>query len=770
MEQSEQSQSGAGREIFVRDQRTNSGRLLYLEPVEQESGTGPSSETLLDQWYLIRSHMRLILTTAVLMGAVGLLLTLRQTPIYQARTSLELQGVNESMLNIGIGQVDNGSAIFSPETYVQTQVRILNSASLRQRVIAKLKKENPGRIYYELDLLSSWRKALGLKVKGSQHRVRNGLPPLSLQVRVLPSTRVLDIICDSPDAVFASDFSNALANEYIEANLEARWDAAQRTTFWLTRQIEELRTTLKVSEDQLQAYSRKAGLIFSTDKESADQAKLKQLQEEVSRAQADRIAKQSAYEIAHAAAAESVPQVIDNDRLSEYQAKLAELRRELAELRSQLTPAHYRVKRVEAQITQLESTLVKERESILARIRNEYDAALRREKLMMGAFNTQTALVSEEAVRSVTYNLLKREVEANRSLYDALLQKVKEAGIVSALRASTGRVIDPAVPAQWPYKPNTFRNAAFGLVSGLLLGGAFVMGKNWTDRSVRAPGESARHLMVPELGVIPEVVLRWPSKDRSHRHPLQLTDAKGSGKEYQPSEMVELVSWQNKPSPISESFRSVLTSMMASTKKSSVRVILVTSAGRGEGKSMTVSNLGIALAEIGQRVLLVDADMRKPRLNQIFNLSNSWGLSDLLRERNSIADSPLEALVRDTEIAGLRVLPSGPGTVSISNLLYSKRMEDLMRRFRKEFDAILIDTPPMLYISDARVLAPLADAAILVIRSGKTTRDVALAVKQCMIGDGVPLLGTILNGWDGKTRHRDTYGYGYYYGYTPTAK
>ena len=213
---------------------------------------------------------------------------------------------------------------------------------------------------------------------------------------------------------------------------------------------------------------------------------------------------------------------------------------------------------------------------------------------------------------------------------------------------------------------------------------------------------------------------------------------------------------------IAESFRSAVTSILYSIENgASPRVILVSSAIRGEGKTTIVSNLGIALAEINQKVLLIDGDMRKPRLNEVFNLPNDWGLSDLLRESSSLRDCPIETLVKQTEMPEVSVLTSGPSSENISNLLYSHRMLELLQRLRSEFDVILIDTPPMLDIADARILGRLADAAILVFRAGQTSRDTALAAKQRLTADGIPVLGTILNAWDSKAT--GNYGYGYTY-------
>jgi receptor protein-tyrosine kinase len=229
------------------------------------------------------------------------------------------------------------------------------------------------------------------------------------------------------------------------------------------------------------------------------------------------------------------------------------------------------------------------------------------------------------------------------------------------------------------------------------------------------------------------------------------------------ADVVELAVWQDKSSVIAESFRSALTSILISGENGvSPRIILISSATRGEGKTTVASNLGIALAEISQRVLLIDADMRQPRLSEVFNVPNNWGLSDLLREKNSLRESPLEALVQRTHIPNLFILTSGPRTSSITNLLHSGRMLELIQRLRSEFDTVLIDTPPMLHISDARIIGRLVDAAILVFRAGKTSRDVALAANRRMVDDGIPVIGTILNAWDLKTMNRYGYDSSYY--------
>jgi succinoglycan biosynthesis transport protein ExoP len=384
---------------------------------------------------------------------------------------------------------------------------------------------------------------------------------------------------------------------------------------------------------------------------------------------------------------------------------------------------------------------------------NQYAAAKRREALLRRAYQAQKAVVVEQTERGVSYDLLKHEVESNRKLYDELLEKGKGANLASAVRTSTVRIVDAAEEPRTPYKPDLWRNLMAGLAGGMLLGILFVVGSDFINRSLRAPGETPLHLRVPELGVIPDYNALTAGLRHRKANTLSIVAGGNCGGAVVPA-------WQEKPEMLAESFRSTLASILyASDHGRSARVILVTSPGQGEGKSSTVSNLGLALAEISQRVLLIDADMRKPQLHQLFGVANTWGLSDVLKDRNSLADAPLAALVRETAIPGLFVLPSGPGTTKIANLLHSQRMAALIERFRKEFDTVLIDTPPMSVISDARMLAKLTDSVILVVRAGQTMRADAVAAKQRLTEDGISVMGTILNAWDPKSKA----GYGYYY-------
>lgn len=725
-------------------------RTYRLEPVETGAAeAGPEQGALMDLWWLVLGRKGLILTVVGLGLVLTVLATIGQAPTYQARTTIE---VNPPPEVASLGKESGESGGSGHETYLQTQVRILQSQSLRKQMRQRVARQ-PAPRTGSRDQLASVREVL--RIPGW----RRG-PSEEVELRVIPweRTRMIELVAEAERPELAAHYLQLLTGEYTQTLLQTRWESAELTTQWLTRQLEGLRTKLEQSEGAVQRYRMSSGMLISDDKQSVEEAKLRQLQDELARVEVDRVAKQSAYEIAETSLAEAVPQILDNGRLSGYQVKLAELGRERAELKSMYTPEHYRVMRVEAQIREMEATLRRERETIIARLKNDFEGAKRREELLRAGVLAQGERARDHSKQMGTYEVLKREAESNRRLYDDLLERVKTAGLAAAIQTTNVRVVDPAEVPTSPHRPNWWGNLALGLSLSLLVAAGLVLGAENINHSLKAPGEASYLLKLPELGVIPDMK-RIPAWDRTTTSLVKvLGETEGSGVVESPAALLQDRSWA-----IAESFRGALASILFTKGQAAApRVILITSVNRGEGKSTTVAHLGVSLAEINQRVLLIDADMRKPQLHKTFGAANTWGLSDLLREQGSLREAPLEALVKPTEVAGLYLLPSGPGTVSISSLLYSKRSGELLERFREEFDMVIIDTPPMQYVSDARVLGRLADGVILVIRASQTLRDEALQISRRLREDGIPLLGTILNAWDVKNKSRyGAYRYGY---------
>ena len=483
--------------------RTNLlARPQYIDvpssPVIEEPGPG----LLLEYWDILRRHKGTLILIAFLGLLASLLLTLPQTPIYQARASLEIQNLNEDFLNMReMNPTANGSGSYPPQYDLQTQAKILQSESVLERVIAKLHLEQKLSAEKDRGRLSAWRNALGLPEwrSDSPREEVLRLVTKNLKVSTEASTRLVEILYDSKDPQLAADFLNALTTEFIQQNLEARWKTTQQTGEWLTHQMEDVRIKLEKSEDELQSYAHASGLLFTSEKVGTQliegnvaEEKLRQLQEELSKAHGERVAKQSVYELVSSAPPESLPEVLDDKTLEDYQVKLTDLRRQLAELSSSLTPAHPAVKKVQAQVTSpgvgpREGT---RRTSSSASATN-IESAHRRENLLAANYASQARLVSEQAAEVAHYNILKSDVDTNRQLYDSMLRNVQEAGMTSALRASNIRVVDSAIPPTRPYKPKIVLNSALGLLAGAFFGFVFVVMRERADRSIQAPGEAA---------------------------------------------------------------------------------------------------------------------------------------------------------------------------------------------------------------------------------------------------------------------------------------
>jgi succinoglycan biosynthesis transport protein ExoP len=731
-----------------------------------DPGVEPESGGLMEYWRILRRRKGTLVIVSCLGALIGFLVTLPQTPIYQVRTSMEVLGLNQEFLNMKQADPLSADGDYSDPFGIQTDLKLLQSHSLIESVMTKL--HNQPLPEAPPDRAAAWRKVLRLPDLQSIDARQEALAYASghYQVRNSGQTRIIEITADSTSPQAAAAFAHALTNEFIEQNIESRWKTTERTGDFLTRQIEDIRIRLERSGDALQQYARQAGLLLTEDdKTNVSEQKLSQVQQALSSAQTDRIAKQSRWEMANSSPPDALPDVLNDLTLRDYENKLTDLRRQLAELRATYTSEHEKVKRVEVQIAPLQTAFDRTRSDILQRIKNEYVEAQRREKLLQADYATQRAQVTGEGEKEIHYNILKREADSNRQLYDSMLQQLKQASLTSALRASNIRVVDAATPPGGPYKPDFFRSTGLGLLAAIFLGSVLVVVQERADRSIQEPGETPVFLNLPELGVVPKdtpgmrIRLRYVG-NKKPAEPTTAVPTPESPGVLPMRDHVELVTMQRNPSMVAESFRATLVSILFSGENGSrPRTMVITSSGPAEGKSTVVSNLGIAVAEVNHKVLLIDADLRKPRLHEIFNLKNDRGLGDLLRSKDPMVGL-LEGAIQETQIPDLYVLTSGSRTTGANSLLYSNRMPELLQKLRTEFETIFIDTPPMLQISDARVLGRMADRVILVVRAGRTTRDAAIAARQRFFEDGTPMLGTILNDWNPRNSPNGYYGYG----------
>jgi len=731
-------------------------------PPNREVATAGGYDSFLDYWRILIRHKKMLLLVTLAGLIAAILIGLVQTPVYRARTSLEIQDFNENFLDLkSVDPTVTADDYTTGASYFETQVKLLQSESLLERVIEKLNLREARKSHSIVRRM--------LRLSNSQHVPEDELvhqAERNLTVRAAGNTRVLEVLYESPDPKLAADFANTLASEFIEETQGMRLKAFQRTAEHLTVKLDEMKAKLEQSEAQLQDYARTSGLTFTSEKDNVSDARLVELQSELTKAQAERIAKQAKFEQVKSTPVESLPEMLDDPTLREYRLRLTDLQRQFVELTATLTPAHYKVQRVQAQIAELQSAVKNQRTLILRRIGSEYSAARQREEFLAKAYADQEMIAADQSSKAIRYRTLKGEVDSSRQLYEAMLERVKQAELATAMRASNVLVIDHAEVPRLPYKPNLPMNAALGMFGGFFLALGLVLFRERLDRRIQSPGDAHVYLNISELGVITSAEIKHSRQIANHKqaNPALAMEA-GSSElvlESHLDDRPELAAWNRKSSLSADCYRATVTSILLANQNGDLpQVIVVTSPCQGEGKTTVASNLSIAIVELGRRVLLIDGDLRRPRLHKVFGLCNNRGLSSILSVNDIVH---IKQLLCETAISGLYVLPAGSSTTNTTRLLHSRRMSELLALLRREFDMVIVDAPPVTQLADARVLGHLADGVILVVRAGQTTLESALFATECFAKDRTRVLGTILNGWDPKTGGRYGYG-GYYAGY-----
>jgi capsular exopolysaccharide synthesis family protein len=730
-----------------RDAESKRGGPIHLPQARDSIG--------LDEIFARLWQRRKSVLSAALAGLVtGALITAICTPVYRARTAIRLEGLNDRYQNLAdIFPFSTIAANGPGEAYLQNELKVLESQTLARRVANRLEIESaqsPGPPVSPSPLSKLLARLDRGRLSPSADDLRIKAVERALTVRSSLKSQVVEIFFDSPDPARAAAGANSVVSEYVAINREAQLNTAHDTTEWLAEQISDLKTKLDKENNQLQAFAASSGLLYSANQSSLTEQRVREIQEELSKAQAERASRQSRYETAVSNSPESLPDGSENSLLREYDANLAAAQRDLIQFRSMYMPEHYKVIDAEARVAQLEAAIRVERKHIIERMRAEYDSAGRFERSLESTYHRQTRKLESQTADTFRYNVLKHDLDSTQQLYDSLLHKAKEAGVTSALHATTVRVIDPARPPDVPYSPNLPLNCAVGLSSGLFLAITVILIQ---DRGRIDHCDDPRILSIRELGVIPAAKCDPLLNEGSRRLLTGGLEEKAT---------VEMVSWHEQGSLLTESYRSALTSILFSAGFQRRNcVVAVTSVEPQEGKTTTLTNLGIALTETHARVLLIDADLRRPGLHKIFEHCNDTGLTTLLTGKEPITDVRLRQLVHATKVPGLFIIPSGPGCANLTRLLHSTRIGAFLACARKEFDFTLIDTPPTSLFSDARILGKLSDSVVFVFRAGKTSRDALNAACLQFLDDGVGILGAIRNRSEKSSRKAyDYYGYG----------
>ena len=737
------------------------GSVLEESASFRPSRAEPQANLLLDYLRTI-SRWRVAVVSCALVGALlSVLLNFNVLPLFQARTSLDIQSINGDFLNMRNVAATGDSSASSTESYVQTQIKLLQSTTLLDRTVEHLKKTSHPAALDRQDLVSQLKRSLHLS-QGQDLAYSDLVEDTAKRVKVKPLgiTRLVEVTCDSWDARFAATFCNTLTEQFREIDLETRGTEAQKTSEWLTRQVADVRLKAEESQRNLEAATGGNGLALSQASNDIGEDRLRQLQGELVRAQAERMQRESQSHIAETAGADALPASIESAAYRDYKQKLADLNARVAELVPPLTEDNPKVMHLRSEIREIQQAMAQERLSTTDRMRNEFESARRHEDLLNASYATLQSSVSNEMSKTARVNLLRREVESEQNLYQTLLQRAKEAGFASAMQATTIRVVDRGVAPKTPISPRRGVAATVGLLLGSFCGLGFALFKDRHANVFRTPGEAERHLHVHELGVIPSAKI----SRRGQKLPGFSARALASGTVLEGEIAPALTCWNEHFSIIAEAYRNTTHSiLLAGVARRRSRVYVVTSPNAGEGKTTITTNLGVALSKAKLRVVVIDGDLRKPGLHKHLLVENNFGLRNILREEVNVATAALGELCKQTVVPNLFMIPSGTGREEVVELLHTgSAITRLLDRLALEFDAVLIDTPPMLHMADARILAAQTDGVILVLRAGLTSRDQAATACDLFEKDQVPLVGTILNDFNPAREGQSSYYQSYY--------
>ncbi len=690
-------------------------------------------------WHILEKRRWTVLTVALLLTTAVAVYSFKMQPEYEAtaRVAVEAETPHIQSLN----ELDREGQ--TDETFIETQVQVLQSDNLAWRTIQELRlAENPE--FYDA---RNAKPVRGVDPRAAQQNLLLGIFRDSLKVDRVPNSRLIEVKFESTDPRLASRGANALVSNYIEDNFRQKYDATRQASGWMEQQLDELKAKVEKSQTALVNYERQYNIVNVGDKQSVVEQRLSDLSRELTAAQGDRLEKESRYELVKGSP-DQVGYVTQNELLQKLEEKSADINASYVDALEQYGPNFPKVVRLRDQSKEIQTLIERERKRILGQMHNDYEAAIGREKLLQQAVAQGKTEVGQLNQLLIQHNMLKREFDTNQQLYDNLLQRLKDATVSAGLRATNIQVVDQAITPAFPVRPKKVLNISIGLLVGLILGVTVAFVQQGLDTSIKSVEDVESITNCPTLAVIPTGMRNGHMSWYSRRI---------EGEPATSPTQVELTMLTQTNSALAEAYRSLRTSVLLSTAPHPPQAILITSSQPNEGKTCTSVNLALALAQRGPRVLLVDADLRKPGVSRRLGLEASRGLSSVLTGAHKI-----EEVLQDIEgMPNLRVMSAGPRPPNPAELLSSPSMENVLAELRSKFDHIVIDSPPLLLVTDATILSRMVDGCVLVAEPGTTTRGGLQRAHRTLQGIGARIMGIALN----KVDHRDGSYYQYYYGY-----
>jgi capsular exopolysaccharide synthesis family protein len=715
----------------------------------------PREPHLYDYLLILRKHQWLILSFLLAVVTIVSIATFRMQAVYVATARIEIDPSNASILPFQ-GGMDPYGYEMDLENYIETQSKILTSETLAlQTIRSSGLGARPG---YASPNGPSEALAIG-SLENQKRPPELGAFLGSLGVKRVPTSRLMDVSFESTDPQFAARIVNEHIKNYQEQNIRSHYDETTRATTWLRNELDELRIKVQESEDQRIAYERKNQIWTLDDKSNITTQRLADINKALTDAQEERMKKEALFQFAKAGDIADVPQLRDNAVLQGLLQKRQTASEDYNDALSQYGPNFPKVLRLQAQLKDMDQLIQKENVSTLNHIELDYREAMQRETMLVQALDQQKAEANTMAERMVEYNILKREAEASKTLYDGLMTKLKEVGISSALQSSNIRVVDPAMIPAYPSRPAKTRNIALSFLVGLVGGIGLALMREYLDNTVKTPDDIETLARLPSLAVVPQFA--GSNGNGSRRRLLQGVATNGHEKR------IELVAQHLPKSQMSEAFRALRTSLLLSQPGRPPQVILVTSALPREGKTTAAANLAVTLAQLGDSTVLVDADLRKPGVGRLLNMAGGKyaGLSSYLAGVSSLD----LVIVPHPDIPNLAAIPTGPLPPNPADLLSSHKLAEAIAELRTKFKFVVIDSPPIMAATDAVILSVQTDGVLLVVRSGETPKEAFTRTRDLLVSVKCHILGVVLNAVDSGAPDY-YYSFRYYpysYGYGP---
>jgi succinoglycan biosynthesis transport protein ExoP len=722
-------------------------------------------------WRAIKKRKLVIMVIAIIVTSVVTVEVYRTKSIYQASTTIEI-GKESRTLRSGdlILQSDEGDDLYYVQTAMKTRIRQLQSRPLLEEVVVNLKLDQNPRLFdvnsrrsiFEavktiagrLTPQEQWTPPPVLETSagtstGARTREESAhLAPYvdvlaaNLSAEPLSDTRMLVISFSHTEPVLAANIVDNIAQVFIQRSFENKTAKYTNASEWLDRATRELKASVEKAEKELADYSGSHNIYSSDGKENLAIEKLTKLHGEVTRAQTERLLKQSLFEEVKAGRVAQLPDAFSDPRTTELKKRLGDLAVALAQLDTTYGPKHPKVVETKEQMATIQQQIDDSKVSLQEKLKADYERAVRDEASLGGALAIAKDEAAQQNQASIQFNILKKEVETANVLYTEFLQKTNQSKIQEHEQHNNTKMIDPPQVPIAPVAPNRPRTILIGFLISLLAGVGLVFFLEYLDNTVKTVEDVSRYAQLPALSVIPAIKGRKQRALKAGSNGSKQTTsglALSNANEFN----AELLLALDSRSSVAEAYRVLRTSVLLSSTDKPPKTILITSGQPGEGKTTTAVNTAISLAQLGASVLIIDCDLRKPAVHKLLGIDHVLGLSTYLSGRGELDD-----LIQKLPIPNLSLLTSGRIPPNPAEMISSSRMKEMLALLSERYDHIIIDSPPLLKVTDPVILSTMADGVILVVHGGKSTRDVLRRTRQELSIAGARIFGVVLNNMD----------------------